>query len=130
MQPIFQDPHSSLNPRMTVGQIIGEGVLAHGMFTRRDPGFSEYIVAIMEQCGLFPLYVSPVSPSVFRRSAAADRWYRPISAVKPRSSLCAMRSGIGTGCINSIADSKSSFMDLKQEQKLTYLFISHDLRRC
>ena len=39
---------------MTVGQIIGEGVLAHGMFTRRDPGFSEYIVAIMEQCGLSP----------------------------------------------------------------------------
>ena len=37
MQIIFQDPYSSLNPKMTVGQIIGEALLEHGMFNKKDP---------------------------------------------------------------------------------------------
>ena len=52
LQLIFQDPYSSLNPRMTVGQIIGEGLVSHGVFKRGDPAMRDYIFQVMERCGL------------------------------------------------------------------------------
>lgn len=50
LQLIFQDPYSSLNPRMTLGQIIGEGLQAHGMFKKGDPKMQDYIMEVMEKC--------------------------------------------------------------------------------
>ena len=49
LQLIFQDPYSSLNPRMTVGQIIGEGLVSHGVFKRGDPAMRDYIFQVMER---------------------------------------------------------------------------------
>ena len=57
LQLIFQDPYSSLNPRMTVGQIIGEGLLAHNIFTDNDEKMQEYILKVMEECGLAPYFI-------------------------------------------------------------------------
>ena len=57
LQLIFQDPYSSLNPRMTVGQIIGEGMLAHGMFRKNDGRMQEEVLRVMEECGLAPYFL-------------------------------------------------------------------------
>lgn len=124
LQLIFQDPYSSLNPRMTVGQIIGEGVLAHGMFKRRDPGFSDYIIFHMEQCGLspymfhrIPISFPAVSASV---SASPDPWLSNLDSLYAMRRYRRWDVSIQSQILNLL-------MDLKQEEKLTYLFISHDL---
>ena len=58
LQIIFQDPYSSLNPRLTVGQIIGEGLLAHGFFKGpNDKEYTEYITQVMDKCGLAPYFI-------------------------------------------------------------------------
>ncbi len=57
LQLIFQDPYSSLNPRMTVGQIIGEGPLAHRFFKKDGPEMQEYVMKVMDECGLAPYMI-------------------------------------------------------------------------
>lgn len=55
---IFQDPYSSLDAKLTVGNIIGEGVIAHHMFKSTDSeGYDDYIQKIMAQCGLAPYFI-------------------------------------------------------------------------
>ena len=54
---VFQDPYSSLNPRMTVGQIIGEGMIAHKYFRKNDDRMKEEIIRVMEECGLAPYFL-------------------------------------------------------------------------
>lgn len=58
LQMIFQDPYSSLDAKLTVGNIIGEGVIAHHMFKSTDSeGYDDYIQKIMAQCGLAPYFI-------------------------------------------------------------------------
>ena len=69
MQIIFQDPYASLDPRMTVGTIVGEGLIIHGLTkTRRE--FEERVVEVLETVGLGADHLRRYPPS-FRAASAS-----------------------------------------------------------
>ena len=74
MQIIFQDPVSSLNPRMTVGNIIGEPIEVHGIAQGRQK--DEMVASLLQRVGLDPVYAAPLPARILRRPAAAHR-HRP-----------------------------------------------------
>ena len=124
MQLIFQDPYSSLNPRMTVGQIISEGMLAHGMFRKNDGRMQEEVLHVMEECGLAPYFLHRF-PHQFSGGQRQRIGIARSLAVKPKFVVCdeavsALDVSIQSQIINLL-------QDLKEKQNLTYLFITHDL---
>ena len=124
MQMIFQDPYSSLNPRMTVGQIIGEGLLAHGFFTKNDEKMQDYVMNIMEECGLAP-YMIHRYPHQFTGGQRQRIGIARALALKPRFVVCdeavsALDVSIQSQIVNLLKD-------LGEKDNLAYLFISHGL---
>jgi peptide/nickel transport system ATP-binding protein len=124
MQLIFQDPYSSLNPRMTVGQIIGEGLRTHNFFKKNGERQQEYTIQIMEKCGLAP-YMIHRYPHQFSGGQRQRIGIARSLAVRPKFVVCdeavsALDVSIQSQIINLL-------QDLKDEEQLTYLFISHDL---
>lgn len=124
MQLIFQDPYSSLNPRMTVGQIIGEGMLAHGMFRKNDGRMQEEVLRVMDECGLAPYFLHRF-PHQFSGGQRQRIGIARSLAVNPKFVVCdeavsALDVSIQSQIINLL-------QDLKEKQNLTYLFITHDL---
>ena len=124
MQMIFQDPYSSLNPRMTVGQIIGEGLLAHGFFTKNDEKMQDYVMNIMEECGLAP-YMIHRYPHQFSGGQRQRIGIARALALKPRFVVCdeavsALDVSIQSQIVNLLKD-------LDEKDNLAYLFISHGL---
>ena len=87
IQMIFQDPYSSLNPRMTVGQIIGEGLLAHGFFEKNDDKMQDYVMKIMEECGLAP-YMIHRYPHQFSGGQRQRIGIARSLALKPKFVVC------------------------------------------
>ena len=124
MQMIFQDPYSSLNPRMTVGQIIGEGLLAHGIFKKNDEKMQAYVMEVMEKCGLAP-YMIHRYPHQFSGGQRQRIGIARALALKPRFVVCdeavsALDVSIQSQIVNLLKD-------LGNEDNLAYLFISHGL---
>lgn len=124
LQIIFQDPYSSLNPRMTVGQIISEGLKANGMIEKDDEASQKYILDVMEKCGLAPYFVHRY-PHQFSGGQRQRIGIARAVALNPKfivadEPVSALDVSIQSQVINLM-------LDLKKEQKLTYLFISHDL---
>ncbi len=124
LQLIFQDPYSSLNPRMTVGQIISEGLLAHNMFDANDPKLQDYVVDIMEKCGLASYFLHRY-PHQFSGGQRQRIGIARSVALNPKFIVCdeavsALDVSIQSQIINLL-------LDLKEEHNLTYMFISHDL---
>jgi len=124
MQLIFQDPYSSLNPRMTVGQIIGEGLLAHEFFTRVGEKMQDYIMKIMENCGLSS-YMIHRYPHQFSGGQRQRIGIARSLALQPKFVVCdeavsALDVSIQSQVLNLLTD-------LREKDNLTYMFISHDL---
>ncbi|MBE6957875.1 MAG: ATP-binding cassette domain-containing protein [Ruminococcaceae bacterium] len=124
IQIIFQDPYSSLNPRMTVGQIIGEGLTTHKFFKAGDGQMKDYIIKVMEQCGLQD-YMLHRYPHQFSGGQRQRICIARALAVKPKFIVCdecvsALDVSIQSQIINLLEE-------LKEKENLTYLFISHDL---
>ncbi len=124
LQLIFQDPYSSLNPRLTVGQIISEGLYAHKKFAKNDPAINDHIIDTMEKCGLAPYFIHRY-PHQFSGGQRQRIGIARSVALKPKFIVCdeavsALDVSIQSQIINLL-------LDLKEEENLTYLFISHDL---
>ncbi len=124
IQIIFQDPYSSLNPRMSVGQIIGEGLRAHKFFNKNDERSQDYILNVMEECGLAGYFLHRF-PHQFSGGQRQRIGIARALAVNPKFVVCdeavsALDVSIQSQIINLL-------QDLKEKQNLTYLFITHDL---
>ncbi len=124
IQIIFQDPYSSLNPRMTIGQIIEEGLVTHGFFKHGSAAMKEYILDIMCQCGLQD-YMLHRYPHQFSGGQRQRICIARALAVNPQFVVCdecvsALDVSIQSQIINLLEE-------LKERENLTYLFISHDL---
>lgn len=124
MQLIFQDPYSSLNPRLTVGQIISEGLYAHKMFAKNDPKIQDYLLETMEKCGLAPYFIHRY-PHQFSGGQRQRIGIARSVALQPKFIVCdeavsALDVSIQSQIINLL-------LDLKEQEDLTYMFISHDL---
>jgi peptide/nickel transport system ATP-binding protein len=122
MQIIFQDPYSSLSPRMPVGEIIGEGVREHGLVPKNE--LRAYIMKIMEECGLQKHHIDRY-PHEFSGGQRQRICIARALALNPKiivadEPVSALDVSIQAQIINLLKD-------LQRERGLTYLFISHDL---
>jgi peptide/nickel transport system ATP-binding protein/oligopeptide transport system ATP-binding protein len=122
MQIIFQDPYSSLNPRHTVGRIIAEGMVIHGVGTPAER--RERVRHLMQVVGLRPEQVSryphEFSGGQRQRIGVARALALPVEFIICDEPVSALDVSIQAQVINLL-------QDLQQEFHLTYLFVSHDL---
>ncbi|MCF7924877.1 MAG: dipeptide ABC transporter ATP-binding protein [Candidatus Izimaplasma sp.] len=122
IQIIFQDPYSSLSPRMTVGEIIGEAVREHKIVPPEE--HQDYIMGVMKSCGLQPYYYRRY-PHEFSGGQRQRICVARALALKPDLIICdepvsALDVSIQAQVINLLNDLQNKF-------GITYMFISHDL---
>lgn len=122
VQMIFQDPYSSLDPRMPVGEIIGEAVREHGIVPKSE--YRDYILKIMKDCGLRPYYIDRY-PHEFSGGQRQRICIARALALKP--DLIIADEPVSALDVSIQAQIINLMKDLQQEKGLTYLFISHDL---
>ena len=124
MQLIFQDPYSSLNPRMSVGQIISEGMMAHNMVKRKDERLQEMVYEVMEECGLAPYFIHRF-PHQFSGGQRQRIGIARALATRPKFVVC--DEAVSALDVSIQAQIINLLQDMKEHQNLTYLFITHDL---
>lgn len=122
MQIVFQDPYSSLNPRMTVGESIGEAVIHHGLVSKRES--REHVLETMRLCGLsdyqIDRYPHEFSGGQRQRIGIARALALNPDFVVLDEPVSALDVSIQAQIINLLSD-------LQEKKDLTYMFISHDL---
>jgi len=123
MQFIFQDPYESLNPRMRVREIVGEGLEVHGIASGREK--ERQVLEILQRVGLHPQdaarYPHEFSGGQRQRIGIAR-------AISLRPELVVADEPVSALDVSIQAQILNLLMDLRDQLGLTYLFISHDLR--
>jgi len=123
MQFIFQDPYESLNPRLRVGEIVGEGLEVHGIASGKAK--EERVLEILEKVGLHSQdayrYPHEFSGGQRQRIGIAR-------AISLRPELVVADEPVSALDVSIQAQILNLLMDLRDQLGLTYLFISHDLR--
>jgi oligopeptide/dipeptide ABC transporter ATP-binding protein len=123
MQIIFQDPYGSLNPRMRVGSIVGEGLEIHGLANGADK--RRRVIELLERVGLRPdaydRYPHEFSGGQRQRIGIARAL-----AVQPK--LIVADEPVSALDVSIQAQIVNLLQDLQEERGLTYIFIAHDLR--
>ncbi len=122
MQMIFQDPYASLNPRMSVGRIVGEPLRIHNIMGKKEQ--EDYVAHLLEKVGLNPYYVNryphEFSGGQRQRIGVARALALEPSFIVADEPISALDVSIQAQVVNLLED-------LQKELNLTYLFIAHDL---
>lgn len=123
MQIVFQDPYASLDPRMTVGDIVGEAIDIHKLAENKNER-KEKIIAMLERVGLNSEHANRY-PHEFSGGQRQRIGIARALAVDPEFIVC--DEPISALDVSIQAQVVNMFEELQQEMGLTYLFIAHDL---
>lgn len=121
-QIIFQDPYASLNPRMTVGDIIGEGIGVHKLYSGKDR--MDRVYSLLQKVGLNKEHASRF-PHEFSGGQRQRIGIARALAIEPQFIVC--DEPISALDVSIQAQIVNLLIDLQNDMGLTYLFIAHDL---
>jgi peptide/nickel transport system ATP-binding protein len=122
VQMVFQDPLSSLNPRLKVGEIVGEAPVLHGIVPRAK--VTDYVVEILERVGL-PADTIGRFPHQFSGGQRQRVGIARALAVKPELLIC--DEAVAALDVSVQAQIINLLIDIKRDAGLSMIFISHDL---
>jgi len=123
MQIVFQDPYSSLNPRLTVGEIVGEALMTHKV-VKTHAQMSQRVLELLERCGLSDYHIARY-PHEFSGGQRQRICIARALALSPKFVVC--DEAVSALDVSIQAQIINLLKDLQAQMDLTYLFISHDL---